>query len=263
VEDTPLLPWIPSCAIGITGGNGVRTASLWAGLLGIEGATVKAVELDPEGRLTVTVRLRGRQRRCGVCHRRCSRYDQGDGVRRWRVLDLDAIPAYLEAAAPRVRCRQHGVVVAAVPWARHGSRFSRTFEDQVAWLVTRCDLTAVAELIRIAWRSVGAVIARVTADAERGRDRLAGQRRIGIDSARRSTDCVARTTALIAVSGTSEVVSLAHRRRRPPSPPSGTDAGISPSDAFGVATTSRSLGPLHHEKRITSASASPRTVQMA
>jgi hypothetical protein len=54
------------------------------------------------------------------------------------------------------------VVVAAVPWARHGSRFSRTFEDEVARLVTRCDLTAVAELVRIAWRSVGAIIARVT-----------------------------------------------------------------------------------------------------
>jgi transposase len=114
----------------------VRTASLWAGLLGIEGTTVKAVELDPEGSLTISVRLRRRQQRCGVCHRPCPGYDQGEGIRRWRVLDLGATPAYLEAAAPRVRCRQHGVVVAAVPWAWHGSRFSRTFEDQVAWLVT-------------------------------------------------------------------------------------------------------------------------------
>jgi transposase len=159
----------------------VRTASLWAGLLGIEGTTVKAVAFDPEGSLTISVRLRRRRQRCGVCQRRCPGYDKGSGVRRWRLLDLGAVPAYLEAAAPRVRCPRHGVVVAAVPWARHGSRFSRTFEDQVAWLVTRCDLTAVAELMRIAWRSVGAIIARVTADAERGRDRLAGLRRIGID----------------------------------------------------------------------------------
>ena len=160
----------------------MRTVSLWAGLLGIEGTTVKTVELDPQGRLRVVVRLRRHEeRRCGICRRRCPGYDQGDGVRRWRVLDLGATPAYLEASAPRVRCRRHGVVVAAVPWARHGSRFSRTFEDQVAWLVTRCDLTAVAELMRIAWRSAGAIIACVTHDAERGRDRLAGLRRIGID----------------------------------------------------------------------------------
>jgi hypothetical protein len=54
---TPLLPWIPMMQVGITGGSGVRTASLWAGLLGIEGATVKAVELDPKGRLRVAVLL--------------------------------------------------------------------------------------------------------------------------------------------------------------------------------------------------------------
>jgi hypothetical protein len=39
--------------------------------------------------------------------------------------------AYLEADAPRVSCKTHGVVVAAVPWARHGARFTRPFEDQV------------------------------------------------------------------------------------------------------------------------------------
>jgi transposase len=102
-------------------------------------------------------------------------------VRRWRVLDLGATPAYLEASASRVRCWRHGVVVAAVRSARHRSRFSRSFEDQVAWLVTGCDLTAVADLMRVAWRSVGAIIARVTAGTERGRDRLADLRRIGID----------------------------------------------------------------------------------
>jgi transposase len=151
----------------------------WAA--GDRGATVKAVAFDAEGSLTISVRLRRRKQRCGICQQCCPRYDLGGGVRRWRLLDLGAIPAYLEAAAPRVHCRQHGVVVAAVPWARHGSRFSRAFEDQVAWLVTRCDLTAVSELMRIAWRSVGAIIARVTRDAERSRDRLAGLRRIGID----------------------------------------------------------------------------------
>ncbi len=31
------------------------------------------------------------------------------------------VRAELEAAAPRVACPEHGVVVAAVPWARHGA----------------------------------------------------------------------------------------------------------------------------------------------
>ncbi len=35
---------------------------------------------------------------------------------RRRALDLGTTRAYLEVAAPRVDCPEHGVVVAAVPW---------------------------------------------------------------------------------------------------------------------------------------------------
>jgi transposase len=35
-------------------------------------------------------------------------------------LDAGTMRVYLEADAPRVSCAEHGVVVAAVPWARHG-----------------------------------------------------------------------------------------------------------------------------------------------
>src|SRR5437879_2777617 len=40
------------------------------------------------------------------------------GARRWRALDLGVIPTYIEAEVPRVRCKDHGVVVCSVPWAR-------------------------------------------------------------------------------------------------------------------------------------------------
>jgi transposase len=88
----------------------------------------------------------------------------------------------VEAAAPRVECRQHGVVVARVPWARHGSWFTREFEEQVAWLATHCSKSAVCELVRISWLSVGRIIERVVAEQENRRgDPLAGLQRIGID----------------------------------------------------------------------------------
>jgi transposase len=35
------------------------------------------------------------------------------------------------------------VVVCAVPWARHEALFTRTFEDQTAWLAINCSQTAV------------------------------------------------------------------------------------------------------------------------
>jgi transposase len=73
-------------------------------------------------------------------------------------------------------------VVAAVPWARHGAGHTRDFDEQVAWLATRCSKTAITQLMRIAWRTVGAIIARVWAEIEDVTgDRLDGVRRIGID----------------------------------------------------------------------------------
>ena len=42
----------------------------------------------------------------------------------------------LVAAMPRVDCPKCGVVVASVPWAEPGSRFTRDFEAECAWLMT-------------------------------------------------------------------------------------------------------------------------------
>jgi transposase len=73
------------------------------------------------------------------------------------------------------------VVVVAVPWARHASRFTKDFEDQVAWLASESSGPAVAELMRITWRSVGAIVGRVAAEARRCSDPLEGLSPIGID----------------------------------------------------------------------------------
>ena len=78
-------------------------------------------------------------------------------------------------------CPEHGVVVAAVPWARPGSRFTAAFEDSVAWLVCHATLSVVAILLRVAWRSVSDIVGRVVAERAGQVDRLAGLRRIGID----------------------------------------------------------------------------------
>jgi len=160
----------------------VRKDRVWAGLLGLERAVLESVEIDDNGQVVAAVRPHHRERdRCGVCGRRCPGFDLGEGRRRWRALDLGTTIAYLEADAPRVNCEEHGVVVCAVPWARHGSRFTLAFEQQVAWLAVNTSGSAVAELMRIAWRSVGAICERVAAEAGRDADLLAGLRRIGID----------------------------------------------------------------------------------
>jgi transposase len=162
----------------------VQSKRVWGRVIGVErDVVIEAVEFDePVGEIVVSCRLRrGAARRCGHCNRRCGRYDQGEGRRRWRALDAGTMKVFIEAEAPRVSCPEHGVTVAAVPWARHGAGHTRTFDDQVAWLVTHCSKSAVVELMRVAWRSVGAIAGRVVTDARAGRDPFDGLVRIGID----------------------------------------------------------------------------------
>ena len=72
-------------------------------------------------------------------------------------------------------------MVAQVPWARHGAGHTRAFDDTAAWLATHTSKQAVRELLRVAWATVGRIVARVAADAEQASDRLDGLTRIGID----------------------------------------------------------------------------------
>ena len=160
----------------------MRGTRVWARLLGLQRAVIEDVWIGDEGEVVVSARPVWRERdRCGICRRRSPGFDLGEGRRRWRALDLGTALAFVEGDAPRVSCRRHGVVVCAVPWARHSSRFTRAFEDQAAWLAVNTSKTAVAQLMRIAWRTVGAICERVASEAQRDVDVLVGLRRVGID----------------------------------------------------------------------------------
>jgi transposase len=153
-------------------------------LLRVERMVVESVDFDPVAdAVVVSVRpFAAAAGRCAVCARRCAGFDQGRGRRRWRMLDVGVTRCFLEAEAPRVWCPEHGVRVAAVPWARPGAGHTRGFDDLVAWLTCRMSKSAVCALLRVAWRTVGQIIARVMADADAAAgDRWAGIRRIGID----------------------------------------------------------------------------------
>ena len=161
----------------------MRDVSLWRGLLGVEKTVIERVEFDEDAEVLIAhVRPIARQRgRCGICRRRSPGYDLGPGRRRWRGLDLGTIQAVLEADSPRVACDEHGVVVGHVPWARHDAGHTYAFDDQVAWLATQASKSTVTQLMRIAWRTVGSIIARVWDDIDAAHDRFDGLRRIGID----------------------------------------------------------------------------------
>jgi transposase len=144
---------------------------------------VEGVDLDLDrGVIIARVRVhKGAALRCSRCLARCTRYDRGEGRRRWRHLDAGVLRVFLEAEAPRVACRDCGVSVAFVPWAHSGAGHTHDFDAQVAYLATCMSKTGVVALIRIAWRTVGAIIERYWRDIEDCFDRYEGLTRIGID----------------------------------------------------------------------------------
>jgi len=162
----------------------VLAANVWRKLLGVDRATViEEIDFDEEAE-SVVVHVRPRRstkRRCGRCGRRAPGYDQGEGRRNWRALDLGTLQCFVQADAPRVNCPEHGPTVAQVPWARHGAGHTREFDDQVAWLVTHTAKSTVVDLMRVAWRTVGSIITRVVDDGRAAHDPFDNLTRIGID----------------------------------------------------------------------------------
>lgn len=98
----------------------------------------------------------------------------------WRHLDLGGRRCEIRMRRRRLRCPEHGIRVQAVGFARPGSGFTQDFEDLVVWLATKTDKSTVAAFVRVAWRTVGAMCERVSAqvlDAAR----LEGLVNIGVD----------------------------------------------------------------------------------
>ena len=135
----------------------VRDTTLLGRFLSIPRLRVLSVEFEEEDAI-VEVGLRGRSR-CSGCGRKRARYDRLPPSR-WRHLDFGERRLLLVMARWRVDCDRCGVVAEEVPWADRGSRFTRAFEDQVTWLVQRCDKTTTSTLMGISWRTVGKIIER-------------------------------------------------------------------------------------------------------
>lgn len=158
----------------------MRVTTAFNRLLDLDGVTVSEVAFTGDT-VEVTVKLRRRRLVCPLCeYTTRARYDTRTEASSWRHLDLAGRRLVIKAELRRLSCPGHGERVEGVPFARHGSRFTRDFECLVAWLATKMDQTAVSRLVRIDWDTVGRICERVVAD-ELDPGRLDGLFDVGVD----------------------------------------------------------------------------------
>ena len=156
----------------------MRVTTVFNKLLALQGAFVRGVAFSPTG-IMVDVAKQHRRNRCPrFTFSTRARYDRT--VREWRHLSLGKWRVVIRGKLCRLECPEHGVVTEAVPWAEHDSRFTRDFEDLVAWVAREMNKTAVKNLLHIAWATVGNIIERVVA-RKIDQARLERLYRIGID----------------------------------------------------------------------------------
>ena len=141
----------------------MRVTTAFKRLMDLPGVTVSDVDFQ-SAKVVVTVKLSSRKLHCPACgFTTKARYDTRPVSSSWRHLDLGRWRLEVRASLRRIDCPVHGARTEGVPFARNGSRFTRDFEDLVAWLATSMDKTALCRLVRIDWNTTGRIIERVMA----------------------------------------------------------------------------------------------------
>ena len=122
----------------------------------------------------------GTQFCCPDCGKACPVYDHTP-ARRWRHLDTMQFRTVLHANPPRVKCCEHGVKQASLPWAEKNSRFTIFFERfAIDVLLATQTVQGAQGILNTSWDETWHILQRAV---ERGKARKSPtpMPRIGID----------------------------------------------------------------------------------
>jgi transposase len=156
----------------------VRVTTAFNRMLGLPGAWVRDVEFGAQA-MIVTVVLRRKRPLCSGCGARGLPI-KDHRVKRWRHLDAGGLRCVIECKLRRLYCPGCGDLPEHVERARGGARYTRDFDDLVAWLAQQMSQTQVTRLMRIGWETVGNILARGVAE-KLSAGRLDGLELIGVD----------------------------------------------------------------------------------
>ena len=163
----------------------MRVTTAYNRMLGLPGAWVRDVAFD-ERAMIVTVALQRKRPVCSGCGARGLPI-KDHRVRRWRHLDVGGLRCVIECRLRRLYCPGCGDLPELVEWARGGARYTRDFDDLVAFLAQQMNQTQVTRLMRIGWETVGNILERVVAE-KLDRGRLDGLELIGCDEVNYGAD---------------------------------------------------------------------------
>lgn len=160
----------------------MKDTELYRHLLGITPPwTVERVDVDAKAqRIDVQLSHRdGVRWACPECGMACGLHDHADS-RSWRHLDSCHFLTYVHARVPRVKCPDHGVRQARVPWAEPNSRFTLLFEALAIAVLKEATVSGAAKLLGLSWDEAHGIMGRAVARglAARGELELT---RIGVD----------------------------------------------------------------------------------
>lgn len=118
---------------------------------------------------------------CSECHRIGPGYDTTE-QRRWRHLDTCQLKTYLVCSVPRIRCPEHGVRTAYIPWSEPNSRFTQAFEALAITVLRATTIQSkAAHLLRLSAMQVHDVMHRAVTRGLLRRDDTQIMKRICID----------------------------------------------------------------------------------
>jgi len=156
----------------------VRATTLLATVLGLKKTKVRSVSIEGDG-IVADVAPTASVPYCSGCLRPVHQV-KDRRERCWRHLDLAGMKLSLRYPLQRVKCPRCGVCIEFVPWADPCSWFTHDFEEHMAYLAQVTDKTTIVNTMRVGWRTVGNIVARVV-DRFRPGDPLDGLTHIGID----------------------------------------------------------------------------------
>ena len=143
----------------------MQDTELYRHLLAIESPwVVTRVELQvKEQRVDVWVgHAKGEHWQCPECGNTLPTYDHAP-ERTWRHRDSCQFMTYLHARIPRVKCPEHGVKQARVPWAGPRANFTQMFEVFAIVVFMQTDVLGGTRILRITWDEGWGVMERAVA----------------------------------------------------------------------------------------------------